>query len=184
MTLEFEKQLPSLRGKQEQAALFGALTNGREREGFRLVQFGIAKHRVLLLVEAKDTGHLSRGVQGLSVRIARALNRVWGRRSTVFADRFASKVLRTPREVRDALRDVLLTGKAPPPRRVGPFDLASSAPWFHGWSRPPNVRGLDGVEPPVAPARSALLTKGWRRLGKLAPNERPQLDEDPGSDRR
>ena len=52
------------------------------------------------LVEVEDLKALSRGVQGLSVRIARALNRMMERVSNVFADRFQHRVLGTPRQIR------------------------------------------------------------------------------------
>ncbi len=55
------------------------------------------------LVEAENTRALSRGMQGLTIRMAKALNRVMQRRGKVFADRFHAHVLRTPTEVRNAL---------------------------------------------------------------------------------
>jgi hypothetical protein len=60
-----------------------------------------------LLVEAADKAALSRGMQGLAVRVARALNRVAGRRGKVFSDRYHSRPLATRREVANALRYVL-----------------------------------------------------------------------------
>ena len=47
-----------------------------------------------------------RGMTGLSVRISRGMNKLWGREGSVFADRFHSRVLRSPTEVRVALRYV------------------------------------------------------------------------------
>jgi hypothetical protein len=59
------------------------------------------------VIEADDTRAMSRGMQGLAIRMAKALNRVMNRRGSVFADRFHAHVLRTPREVRHALAYVL-----------------------------------------------------------------------------
>jgi hypothetical protein len=42
-------------------------------------------------------------MQGLAVRIARGLNRFWKRKGRVFADRFHSRPLHTPRETRNAI---------------------------------------------------------------------------------
>ena len=56
-------------------------------------------------LEARGWKHgraLARGMQGLSIRMARRLNRLWRRSGKVFADRFHVEVLRTPRQVRDA----------------------------------------------------------------------------------
>ena len=61
-----------------------------------------------LIVEASDRVALSRGVQGLCIRLARAVNRACGRRGPVFADRYHARALKTPRSVRFALRYVLL----------------------------------------------------------------------------
>ena len=43
----------------------------------------------------------ARGVQGLAVRVARALNRAMKRTGAVFRDRYHSRVLGTPRQVRN-----------------------------------------------------------------------------------
>ena len=90
------------------------------------------------------------------------------------------RILRTPREVRNALAYVLLNarkhwaqrfGQAPPVR----LDEASSGRWFDGWRRearcgaPPAPD--DAIE--VAPARTWLLSRGWRRHGLVDPAEVP-----------
>jgi hypothetical protein len=55
-----------------------------------------------LLVEAEDERSLSRGMNGLGVRVARGLNRVMGRSGKVLDDRYHGHILRTPTEVRRA----------------------------------------------------------------------------------
>jgi hypothetical protein len=50
-------------------------------------------------------------MQGLGVRLARAINRAMGSRGKVFSDRYHDRILRTPREVRFALRYVLLNAR-------------------------------------------------------------------------
>src|SRR5262249_31793393 len=57
-----------------------------------------------LIVEAPDRQALSRGMKGLGVRIARALNRVMGRQGRVIGDRYDAHILRTPTEVKHARR--------------------------------------------------------------------------------
>src|SRR5262249_21333371 len=54
-----------------------------------------------------DNDALSRGMQGLGVRVARALNRVMKKRGKRLADRYHAHVLRTPSEVRNAVEYVL-----------------------------------------------------------------------------
>jgi hypothetical protein len=55
-----------------------------------------------LLVEAEDERALSRGMNGLGVRVAKGLNRVMGRSGKVLEERYHGHVLRTPTEVRRA----------------------------------------------------------------------------------
>jgi putative transposase len=59
----------------------------RERDGCRVVHFTVQSNHLHVIAEARDAMALARGVQALSIRIARAVNRVLGRRGPVFADR-------------------------------------------------------------------------------------------------
>ena len=148
-----------------------ALAAGSDRFGFRLVHYSVQSNHLHLIVEAKDRRALSRGLQGLLVRIAKALNRLWGRKGSVFSDRYHDRILRTPREVRNALRYVLLNA-----RRhgiLGPSpDPYSSGRWFDGW-RERLGRLVLGREGPVARARTWLLAVGWRRHGRIGLAEVP-----------
>ena len=99
------------------------------------------------------------------------------------ADRYHARLLRTPREVRNALRYVLLNARhhaaiaARKARQVVEvvLDPASSAKWFDGWkARSRTVpsaeeSAADRIPRPVARARTWLLTVGWRRHGLLDP---------------
>jgi REP element-mobilizing transposase RayT len=67
-----------------------------------LVHYSVQGNHVHLLVEAEDERALSRGMNGLGVRVARGLNRVMGRKGKVLDDRYHGHVLRTPTEVRRA----------------------------------------------------------------------------------
>jgi putative transposase len=77
----------------------------------RVVAFSVQSNHVHLVVEAHDAPTLSRGVQGLAIRLARAVNRVLDARGRVFRERFHARELRTPREVRSALVYVLLNAR-------------------------------------------------------------------------
>ena len=83
-------------------ALARAFWGGANRFGFRLVHYSVQGNHVHLLVEAEDEKSLSRGMNGLGVRVAKGLNRVMGRRGKVLDDRFHEHILRTPTEVRRA----------------------------------------------------------------------------------
>ena len=52
-----------------------------------------------LIVEADNDAALSSGMQGLCIRIARALNAMMERAGGVFADHYWSRLLRTPTEL-------------------------------------------------------------------------------------
>jgi putative transposase len=190
VTLRVQRGLPSLRAH----ALFGrvrrALSQGRERFGFRLVQFSVQRDHLHLLVEADDRRALSRGMQGLSVRVARAANGELGRTGRVFADRYHARALTTPRAVRFALRYVLLNARKHEARGVealpfGFVDPCSSAAWFEGFARPRGLafgaaecradfaRGGFVEEAPVVAARTWLLRVGYRRAGPFDVDDAP-----------
>src|SRR5919201_3516409 len=104
-------------------------------DGFRIVHFSVQDDHVHLLVEGETRERLSSGLRGLAIRIARAVNRVHGRRGAVWAGRYHARALRTPRETRTALAYVLLnrfkhSGEEPA------VDPCSSASWFTGWTNP------------------------------------------------
>jgi REP element-mobilizing transposase RayT len=89
--------------KQIEKALWAAC----DRFGMRIIHFSVQGNHVHLIVEADDHACLARGMQGLGVRIAKALNRVMRKNGTVLADRYHAHVLRTPTEVRNAVQYVL-----------------------------------------------------------------------------
>ena len=96
------------------------------------------------------------------MRVAKGLNKLWGRKGSVFADRHHDRILRSPREVRNALAYVL-NNCLRHGIRAGFPDLYSSGGWFDGWRR--DRRPLVQVVSPsvVAQARTWLLSVGWRR---------------------
>src|SRR6185436_345163 len=87
----------------ELGVICAAFEKARERFGMRLIHFSIQSNHIHMIVEANDNRSLWRGMQGLGVRIAKRLNRLWGRKGKVFADRYHSHVMHSPREVRNAI---------------------------------------------------------------------------------
>ena len=104
VTMKLRGGLPKLRRRAEHAALRGAFTKGKERFGFRLVHYVVMNDHMHFVVEAASRDSLRRGVQGLAIRIARALNRLWARKGRVFADRFHDRVLKTPEMTDEILK--------------------------------------------------------------------------------
>jgi REP element-mobilizing transposase RayT len=165
--------LPRLRGKLEYAALRAAFAAGCDRFGFRLVHYAVLNDHLHFIVEAGDRQSLTRGLRGLAIRIAKALNKLWSRRGRVFADRYHDRILKTPREVRNAIQYVLRNAykhhaQAGGSRPAQVIDTFTSAPWFDGWKETITVRGIEFVVRPVAAARTWLLAVGWRRHGLLS----------------
>src|SRR5207247_3135204 len=64
-------------------------------------------NHIHLIVEADTSESLSRGMQGLCIRLAKALNRLMDRSGTVFSDHFHSRILKTPTELVNAIAYVL-----------------------------------------------------------------------------
>jgi hypothetical protein len=137
---------------------------------FRLLQFSVQADHVHALVEADGATAFIRGVQGLAIRIAKALNRALARRGAVWADRYHARLLPTPREVRNALVYVLNNFRKHV-RGASGIDPCSSARWFRGWTTP-----LQATEspPPVAMPRTWLARVGWLRHGRVRIDEAPR----------
>jgi len=175
VTLRLLESMPSLRQEPVFGVVSEALAAGAERLGMRVVQYCAQGDHLHLIVEARDATSLRRGMQGLSIRIAKAINRLMERDGKVFADRYHVRILRTPREVRNALVYVLnnaakhavAAGRRPPQG----VDAYSSGPWFDGWREPTKCRAA--APRASVPARTWLLTTGWRRHGLLEVGELP-----------
>ena len=172
VTLRLRSDLATLRKKGEYAVLLSCFEKGRERFGFRLVEYSVQKNHLHLLVEAKGREALSRGMQGLMIRVAKGLNRFWGRKGRVFADRFHDRVLKTPKEVRSALVYVLHNAKKHGLRMKLGMDYFSSGAWFGGWKEPFTLRG-QACEA-CSGAKTWLLGVGWRKRGLLSLWEQPR----------
>ena len=121
------------------------------------------------VAESRDERSLTRGMIGLTVRIARALNKLWRRVGSIFSDRFHARILRTPREVRNALVYVLQNARKHGAWRALFPDVYSSGASFEGWKTNPAVSSGRLL----ARARTWLLTVGWKKRGLIDPREAP-----------
>jgi putative transposase len=167
VTLRLVDGLPSLRERSTYRALLSAMGGGSERFGMRLVHWSVLGNHMHLMVEATDRRALSRGMQGLAVRLARACNRAWGRGGRVFADRYHVRVLRSPTEVRTALGYLLQNAHHHRFVTAG-VDAFSSGPWFDGWLQRGREQATEVERPAwLRMAGTWLLAHGWRRLGLL-----------------
>jgi hypothetical protein len=78
---------------------------------FRVCHYSVQDTHVHLIVESTDKDLLWRGIRGLTIRIARAINRKLNTHGRVFLERYHARPLRTPTEVRNAIEYVLGNGK-------------------------------------------------------------------------
>lgn len=165
VTLRLGDGLESLRKRRTFSLVRLALVAGSNRFGARLVQYSVMTNHLHLVLEIENEESLAAAIKGMCVRMARALNRSWGRAGRVFASRYHVRALKTPRDVRNALAYVLRNAVHHGIHFAG-LDPFSSAAWFDGWK--------DGIQAacewftsPLPRARTWLLAHGWRRHGLI-----------------
>jgi len=152
VTLRMAPHVYNLRSRRSFRVIAVALRLGGDRFNVRVVEFSVQGNHIHLLVEAPNRGALARAIQGLSIRVAKGLNQMMGRKGRVFDDRYHARVLRTPTEVRHAIHYVrdnarkhaAQRGETYPPGYVDPYSSA-------------------GAPELALPAKTWLLRTGWKR---------------------
>jgi len=188
VTLKLEAHVADVRRWRFFGALVSALA-AAQRETFRIVAWTIQRGHLHLVTEAADWKALSDGVRGLEIRVARAINRVLGRKGRVVADRYHARGLSSPTEVRNALVYVLQNARKHFSQQGVTLhrdwlDQFSSAALFDGWV-PALGASLASLREELArrsrlffestsPPTTWLLREGWRRRGLIAPREVPR----------
>jgi REP element-mobilizing transposase RayT len=147
VTLKVLPDVPSLRASRRFAAIRKCFGTARGQHGLRLVEFAVMGDHLHLVVEADDDRALTRGMQGLAIRVARAVNKVVGRGGRVFADHYHSHLLRSPAELVNAIKYVL--GNARHHYAEAGPDACSS--------------GVSGALELLVLPTGWLLREGWRR---------------------
>jgi nitric oxide synthase oxygenase domain/subunit len=179
VTLRVRPDVPSLRSVPLVREFQRSLAEARERGGFRVNHYSLQGDHAHMIVEARGKEALAAGMKSIGARLARAVNRVFWRSGPVLDGRYHHRVLRTPREVRNALVYVLTNARRhlqKAGRRVSAaaalLDPASSARWFDGWRlQVASPLELARGDPEVARPRTWLLRIGWRRHGLVDPSE-------------
>jgi hypothetical protein len=112
----------------------------------------------------------------ISARFARAVNRVFLRVGRVIAGRYHVQLLKSPTQVRNALRYVLLNirkhfkqryGQAPPVK----IDAASSGSQFDGWRPSPGSLRTFSSHPRRGRVRQGSELAPQHRLAQTWPNQ-------------
>jgi hypothetical protein len=134
------------------------------KELFRVIHFSVQTDHIHLIVEGETREAVIRGVQGLAIRLARAINRELGRKGKVWPQRYHARALCTPTETRFGLRYVLLNHRKHLSAAPS-VDPRSSGRWFDGWKQPVTAPLCEDC--PVSPPRTWLARIGWQRAGGL-----------------
>jgi len=151
VTLRVGDHVWNLRSGRAFRAIEKCLADALGRFGLRVVQFSIMGNHIHLIVEADSSGALSRGMQGLCIRIAKALNRLMNSDGRVLADHYHGRLLASPTELVNAIAYVLGNHRHHY-GQAGDVDAFSSAA----------LTG-DRRERVLAHPRTWLLKTGWRR---------------------
>jgi putative transposase len=125
VTLTTQRPIANLRGRRAMERIVRSLSRAKDRLGARIVHYSVQRDHLHLIVEAEGTRSLSRAMQGLSVRITKALNRALGRKGKVFTDRFHDRALDlaqagASRAGLRAVQRAQARRRAADPRRAGP----------------------------------------------------------------
>ena len=188
VTMRVMPGLPSLRDGDVAREIEAACRKGCTRESIRLVHYSVQDDHAHLIVETGGAQALGRGMKSLASLFAFAVNRGLGRKGKVLRDRYHHKVLKSPRQVRNAIAYVLLNARRHAAKRIARrksmglrnvvplarargVDLYSSGRWFEGWRAGRAAR--PSADPPVAEPRTWFLRKGWRLHGLIDPSEIP-----------
>jgi putative transposase len=188
VTLRAGRGLPSLRAERVRDMLRAVLHKQRERryaKTFQVLEFTIQDDHLHLIVEATgvvETGmvdaadSLRSGLSGLVISFAKRLNKLLSRRGKVWGDRFHTRELGSPSEVRNALvyvfRNIARHGASM--FGYGIVDQLSSAPRFTRWKAPVLDVNRDAALWPHVQPMTWLFDRGWwtkTRQGPLDPNE-------------
>ncbi len=175
--MKLRKGLPSLRTKAL-LKIFRASVMKARLKGLRIIHYSLQSNHLHLLVEAHDKRELASVFKSLGTSLARRINAASpskGETPSVFRGRYHLHVLKTPTEVKHALKYVLLN-ETKHTRQTTTLDAYSSGAGFGLWNKLLGQRwrrwvsmdnplaaatGQELCQPPV----SWLLRVGWQRAG-------------------
>jgi REP element-mobilizing transposase RayT len=155
VVLKVRPEVGSLRTDERFQRIKQSLRDGCDRFGLRLLEFSIQDTHIHLVVEADDKRSLTRGMQGLAIRLAKGVNKVSGRKGPVFAERYFARPLKTVAEVRNAVSSLYANAqkhRGEPAWYIDPYSTACGEAWW--W---------DETTPVVAAARTWLYPRALGR---------------------
>lgn len=155
VTLRMAPDVYNLRSRRSFRVIERVLRLGADRFDVRVVAFSVQGNHMHLLVETSSRVALARALKGLSVRIARGLNRMMRRKGRVLGDRYHARVLRTPTAVKRAITYIRDNAKKHAAERGEVYS--------RGYVDPYSSAGAPKLALPAA--KTWLLREGWKRGG-------------------
>ena len=161
VTLRILAGLPNMRKPRTYRVIERAFRAGCEGEGFRVVHYSVLSNHMHLFVNAANKESLSKGMQALAIRIARALNNHWNRKGRLFFDRYHSRVIepvihKIKRVLKYVLQNARKHGVSVPRGQADPYSSARWARWDQGWLMKRPLRSPPVAEPLCANTWIAL----------------------------
>jgi len=174
VTLRMARHTWSLRSERCYHLARQAFERANRRGLVSIAHYSVQGNHIHLIVESRDRRALAAGVKRLEVRLARALNRLMGKRGRAFGDRYHTHELDSASAVQNALGYVLLNRARHFPEWAGLHDPYSSAGVFDTFAAPLRATWSTGAGPPAieVPA-TRLLRNGLRALRMVDPSTVP-----------
>lgn len=165
VTMRFKKGLISLRGP-EMAKAFKAGLLKAKKAGLGVVHYAVESNHVHFFSEAGSNESLRSGMASFGSGFGKGVRKATGGKGSVFEGRYHLRVLKTPRQTKNALAYVLLNHSKHEGSLPYPDDYCS-ARYFGDWKSllGGRYRVLSADEPPefLSVARSWLGREGWRK---------------------
>ncbi|MGZ6142995.1 MAG: transposase [Myxococcales bacterium] len=159
VTARVREHVWNLRSRRCHLRIARCLEGALGRFGLRVIEYSVLGNHLHLIVEADGSESLSRGIQGLSIRIAKALNALMSAQGSVFADHYDARLLTTPTQLVRAIAYVLNNHRH--------HYAASGLDPYSSVALTPEQRRAR-----LAMPVSWLLKTGWRRA---SPKDRDRL---------
>ena len=177
--LRCREDVPRLRQRCMFEAIRRSLVPYVGGEAFRIIHISIQHNHLHLITEAANEAALTEGMRSFTIRVAKAINRAWGREGKVFKFRYKAKQIRSREYARNVLAYVLNNWRR---HREDFYDIGSKRALLDEYSSAISFDGWVGgrfrvpaayVPLPVSPPRTSLLRSDWQWYGLIDPWEMP-----------
>jgi REP element-mobilizing transposase RayT len=130
VTLKMKPDIKNLRRRDVYRKIEACLRQAATRDDAPICDFSVQGDHVHMLVDAANNKALTSAVRGVSIRVARAINKFWGRKGRVFSDRYHARLLRSPTEVLISRRYILNNYRKHLPERLKTERTQPQAAWI------------------------------------------------------